>query len=189
MKSPVMYPGLILALLLSLTACEQSPFSEPLEEAQDDTAYEHAMKHADPTYVCPMHSQIVRDKPASCPICGMDLVPVETEQKELGAAVDISPRVEQHLGIRTADVVRDTIWKYIETVGVVTSDEDMLSHVHPRASGWIEKTHVRALGDKVKKGDVLFEYYAPEIVQAQDEYLVAKRSASSLVGNSKDSLT
>jgi Cu(I)/Ag(I) efflux system membrane fusion protein len=227
MKSPVIYPGLILALLLSLTACEQSPFSEPLEEAQDDTAYEHAMKHADPTYVCPMHSQIVRDKPASCPICGMDLVPVETDEDlaadereilywvapmdpayrrdepgkspmgmdlvpvyadEVGATVKIKPEVEQHLGIRTADVVRDTLWKYIKTVGVVTSDEDMLSHVHPRASGWIEKTHVRALGDRVKKGDVLFEYYAPEIVQAQDEYLVAKRSASSLVGNSKDSL-
>ncbi len=175
--------------LVPIEVSEPEPVpSESLASAMDDTAYEHVRKHADPNYICPMHSQIVKDKPGTCPICGMDLVAVETEEKELGATVKIRPEVEQHLGIRTADVVRDTLWKYIETVGVVTSDEESLSHVHPRASGWIEKIQVSALGDRVKKGDVLFEYYAPEVVQAQDEYLVAKRSSSNLVSSGKDSL-
>ena len=49
-------------------------------EVAPETALEHAAKHLDPSYVCPMHPQIVRDEPGSCPICGMDLVAVEAEQ-------------------------------------------------------------------------------------------------------------
>jgi len=45
-----------------------------------EPALEHAAKHLDPKYVCPMHPQIIRDQPGNCPICGMDLVPVEPEQ-------------------------------------------------------------------------------------------------------------
>jgi Cu(I)/Ag(I) efflux system membrane fusion protein len=40
---------------------------------------EHALKHQDPKYVCPMHPQIVRDEPGSCPICGMDLVEKQSQ--------------------------------------------------------------------------------------------------------------
>jgi len=46
----------------------------------NETAIEHAAKHTDPNYVCPMHPQIVRGEPGSCPICGMDLVEVEQEE-------------------------------------------------------------------------------------------------------------
>ena len=56
-----------LLLPVLLTACNEAPQTT-------ETAAEHAVKHLDPKYVCPMHSQIVRDKPGSCPICGMDLV-------------------------------------------------------------------------------------------------------------------
>jgi Cu(I)/Ag(I) efflux system membrane fusion protein len=220
-----------LALILSLSACFDRSPSEPLSQAMNDTSVEHAIKHADPRYVCPMHPQIVRGQEGSCPICGMDLVPLEVEPEaapsasskreilywvapmdpayrrdepgkspmgmdlvpvyanEAGPTVTINPAVEQNLGLRTARVERETIWKYISTVGLVTFDEDAISHVHPRASGWIEKIHIRAVGDKVKKGDMLFEYYSPELVQAQEEYLVAKRSSrKDLVGNSKGSL-
>ena len=74
--------GLVAGLLAALVAgCtgEHTPPSESLAEAADDSALEHARKHLDPKYVCPMHPQIVRDQEGSCPICGMDLVakPIE----------------------------------------------------------------------------------------------------------------
>ena len=66
---------LLLASILLLAACSESPqLSESLAEASDDTALEHAMKHLDPTYICPMHPQITSDEPGNCPICGMNLV-------------------------------------------------------------------------------------------------------------------
>ena len=74
------YKAVISAILLSLSlaACgdKQEPQTMASSEKQD-TAVEHAQKHLDPKYICPMHPQIVRDVPGSCPICGMDLVPVE----------------------------------------------------------------------------------------------------------------
>ncbi|MGD8309790.1 MAG: heavy metal-binding domain-containing protein, partial [Chromatiales bacterium] len=50
-----------------------------MEDVKQQSAMEHALKHQDPTYVCPMHPQIIRGEPGSCPICGMDLVAVEPD--------------------------------------------------------------------------------------------------------------
>ena len=69
--------GLLLAAML-LVACSKQPASEPLRSAADDTAVEHALKHTNPQYRCPMHPDIVRDEPGTCPICGMTLVKIES---------------------------------------------------------------------------------------------------------------
>jgi len=69
-------------LSLSLAACGDKQESQAMASSEkQDTAVEHARKHLDPKYICPMHPQIVRDVPGSCPICGMDLVPVEGEEE------------------------------------------------------------------------------------------------------------
>ncbi len=58
-----------------LTACgESEPTTESMPKAKHDSALEHAHKHLDTKYVCPMHPEVVSDKPGSCPICGMFLV-------------------------------------------------------------------------------------------------------------------
>ncbi|MCK5334957.1 MAG: hypothetical protein KAQ67_02285, partial [Gammaproteobacteria bacterium] len=49
-------------------------------EMKKESAVEHAEKHSDPNYVCPMHPQIVRGEPGNCPICGMDLIEIEEEK-------------------------------------------------------------------------------------------------------------
>lgn len=174
---------MLAALLFALAGCESNPEpSESLDQATDDTAVEHALKHADPNYVCPMHPQIVRNEPGNCPICGMDLVLQKPASGEGPMPeVSIDARTVQNMGVRTAEVSRETLWKYIETVGYVGYDEDAVVHMHPRADGWVEKLRVAAIGDRVEKGQVLMDLYAPEIVQAQEELLIALRSRQNSV--------
>lgn len=175
---------LVFLFSISMLMSCQKP-SETMAEAQDDTATEHALKHADPNYICPMHPQIVRGEPGSCPICGMDLVPVRSDGGNGTGdgdfpAVTVSAAVTQNLGLRTVKVQHDTLWKYIKTVGRIEYNEDKLQHVHTRAEGWVEKLQVRSVGSWVKKDDVLLEYYSPEILATQEEYLVALKTRSGL---------
>jgi Cu(I)/Ag(I) efflux system membrane fusion protein len=150
------------------------PPSESFESALADSPREHARKHLDPKYVCPMHPQIVRDEPGSCPICGMDLVVKQLEaSKDKHPVVEVSHQMVQNLGVRTERAKIDTLWKFIRTVGRVDYDETRLVHIHPRAEGWLETLKVRAEGDPVKAGQLLGELYSPEILGAQVDFLVA----------------
>ena len=145
---------------------------------------EHALTHRDTKYVCPMHPQIVRDAPGTCPICGMTLVEKQVERtpaeghasaavSPVGPEVALSPAIVQTLGVRTAPVERETLWKHIRTLGRVAYDETRLVHVHPRAEGWIETLSVRSEGAPVKKGEELAALYSPRILNAQVEFLLA----------------
>ncbi|UCE89158.1 MAG: hypothetical protein JSW10_12825, partial [Pseudomonadota bacterium] len=79
---------LVIAVIAMLVAgCGDEPQTDAPGAASQgegvkETAVEHARKHLDPTWVCPMHPQIARGEPGSCPICGMDLVAVEQEGAE-----------------------------------------------------------------------------------------------------------
>jgi Cu(I)/Ag(I) efflux system membrane fusion protein len=163
-------------LFLSLTACgDEAPTpTEPLAVVLDDSPMEHAVKHLDPKYVCPMHPQIVKDEPGNCPICGMKLVKKLMDPDE-GRRPEVALRaaVIQNMGVRTAKVERGTLWKYIRTVGRVEYDETSLAHIHPRAEGWIEGLSLRAEGEPVKKGQELAQLYAPDILSAQVDFLLA----------------
>lgn len=152
----------------------------------DDTAIEHAVKHADPNYVCPMHSQIVRGEPGSCPICGMDLVLKQLES--FSPAVRLDNNTAHNMGVRTVVVGKETLWKYIESVGRVMYDETRVYHVHPRANGWVERLPVSSEGEVVKRGQTLFEYYSPEIVGAQEEVQIAVRAQGDSTLRGNDSL-
>lgn len=175
--SRIGYRLMLLAPLL-VTACENQTRlpSEPLARVQNDTALEHAVKHLNPRYVCPMHPQIVQDAPGNCPICGMTLVlkPLAPEADPY-PPVTLDGAVIQTMGARTTRVERGTLWKYIRAVGRVDYDETRLAHLHPRASGWVERLGVRAEGAEVSQGQVLGYLYAPDILSAQVEFLVALR--------------
>jgi Cu(I)/Ag(I) efflux system membrane fusion protein len=175
---------LVLAAMLPLLAgCrgeEQSmpQPSESLADAADDTPLEHAVKHLDTKYVCPMHPQIIKNAPDTCPICGMDLVAKQMDP-DVGKypEVKLTAAVVQNMGVRTAKVERGTLWKYIRTVGRVEYDETRLAHVHPRADGWIEGLQLRAEGEPVKRGQTLGRLYSPDILAAQVEFLIARQTA------------
>ena len=127
-------------------------------------------------WVAPMDATYRRDEPGKSPM-GMDLVPVYDEGGD-GSTVKISPAVENNMGVRTATVTKDKLWRRIDTVGYVDFDENKISHLHLRTKGWIEKLYVKSEGERVTKGQALFEVYAPELVNAQEEYLQALRSSN-----------
>lgn len=148
--------------------------SETIAKVLGDSALEHAKKHLDPKYVCPMHPQIVRDEEGSCPICGMDLVKKMIDSsKGKRPVVEVSSAVIQNMGVKTDYAKHDTLWKFIRTVGYVDYDETKLEHMHPRTEGWLEKLNFRAEGEPVEKGEILGYLYSPEILAAQVDFLIA----------------
>jgi Cu(I)/Ag(I) efflux system membrane fusion protein len=158
--------GALLALMLSDGAPERDP---PRAESRE------------PLYwVAPMDPSYRRDQPGKSPM-GMDLVPVYEEGQGEGAGADpagtvrIAPAVENNLGVRTAVAERRVLRPTLRTVGYVRWDEDRLTHVHPRVSGWIEKLHVKAAGDPVRAGEPLYALYSPDLVNAQEEFVLALR--------------
>ncbi|NMP30694.1 efflux RND transporter periplasmic adaptor subunit [Thalassotalea sp. M1531] len=129
-------------------------------------------------WVAPMDANFRRDQPGKSPM-GMDLVPVYQEDNsefDDAGVVSISPGVVQNLGVRTAKVTLGKLKPEINTIGVVRYDEERLIHVHPRIAGWLEKLYVKATGEHVEQGAPLYELYSPELVNAQEEYLLAVSS-------------
>ncbi|MCW8933693.1 MAG: efflux RND transporter periplasmic adaptor subunit [Gammaproteobacteria bacterium] len=132
-------------------------------------------------WVAPMDPEYRRDKPGKSPM-GMDLEPVfadadeDGNSDETGPVVKISAAVENNMGVRTASVESGKLWRKINTVGYVGLDESKLTHVHLRVDGWIEKLAVKIEGDRVKKGQRLFDLYSPKLVNAMEEYVQALRS-------------
>ncbi len=148
-------------------------------------------KGKEPLYwVAPMDPNYKRDKPGKSPM-GMDLVPVyEEEQSEnTPGTVTISSAVENNIAVRTDTVKYGTINNAIRTVGYVQFDEDQLIHIHPRVEGWVEKLFIKASGDPVEKNQPLYELYSPQLVNAQEEYVLAlKRNNRELIRAARNRL-
>lgn len=142
-------------------------------------------------WVAPMDSNYRRDKPGKSPM-GMDLIPVYEEESgdDHGpGAVKIAAHVINNLGVRTASVVKESMHTEISTVGYVQYDQDKLLHIHPRVDGWIEKLYIKAAGNPVEQGQPLYTLYSPQLVNAQEEFLIAlKRNNKSLISAARERL-
>ena len=142
-------------------------------------------------YTCSMHPYLREPKPGNCPACGMKLQPVYKITTNTAAAdsqaapgtVHVSAEEERLLGIRTVVAKRGAFSRTIRTVGRVEVSEDRLAHVHTRFEGWIDRLFVNSVGQVVNQGDPLFSIYSPQIVSAQEEYLLALRARNALGAN------
>ena len=133
-------------------------------------------------YTCPMHPWIVESEPGQCPICAMDLIPIEAEK--FGSEIAIDPVVLQNIGVRVEPVVSAPLKMEIRTVGNVAYDETRIVDVNLKIDGWVEKIHVDSTGAQVKRGQPLFELYSPDLYATQQEYLLLWKNREN-AGNAK----
>jgi Cu(I)/Ag(I) efflux system membrane fusion protein len=120
------------------------------------------------------------DKPAKSPFMDMMLSPVYADGGDGDASkVTVSPRIQQNLGVRTAPVVEGMLAPQVAAVGSIAWNERDQVVVQARATGYVEKLHVRATLDRVAKGQPLADLYVPEWIAAQEEFLSVRRMQGS----------
>ena len=132
-------------------------------------------------FTCPMHPHyIATDPDGTCPICGMDLVPFQGESAGAPSdgAVSVAPEMIQTMGVRTAPAEHAPFVRSVRAFGNVDTDERLETVSASRLEGWIEDLSVRAEGDSVRAGTLLYSVYSPELIAAQKDYL-----ASLQIGN------
>jgi membrane fusion protein, copper/silver efflux system len=134
-------------------------------------------------YTCPMHPQVIQDGPGICPICFMDLVPVKAAVAKADVEHGLSPEAIAltERGRITADVATTTVsaravGATIEAAAGVDYNEATHRVVTARFAGRIERLFVDETGQFVSRGAPLMEVYSPELVAAQQEYLVARET-------------
>jgi Cu(I)/Ag(I) efflux system membrane fusion protein len=136
-------------------------------------------------YRDPMAPATKFDKPGKSPFMDMMLVPVYAEgggDADQGK-VNISARVQQNLGVRTAAVTEGALSPEVAAVGNIAFNERDQATVQARAGGFVERLHVRATLDRVGKGQPLVDLYVPDWIAAQEEFLsLRKMEGSELAG-------
>jgi len=131
-------------------------------------------------YVDPMHPWYKSDKPGKAPDCGMDLVAVY--EGAANAGLNISPERQRLIGVQTGLVERRALGKTIRTNARIAADETRLAKVTTKFDGYIRQLYVNFTGQAVRKGQPLFTIYSPDLLAAQQEYLLALRSSGHVPG-------
>ena len=130
-------------------------------------------------YTCPMHPQIIKPEPGSCPICKMDLVPLNQHSVKMEVDSDLADLIQPAnkiitSNINTIKVKESSSSLRLNLSGTVTYNTNNTNTVSSRVGGRIEKLYVRYNLQTVKKGQLLMEIYSPELAAAQQEILYLK---------------
>ncbi len=144
------------------------------------TSTEEVHDHSkDPSfYTCSMHPQIKQDKPGNCPICGMELIPMDDGSDDGEEGLSLSEIKMSKSAMKIADVQTITIesktpYKEVYFPGKVQPDERNIVELTARFGGRIEKLTINFTGQKVSKGQILASIYSPDLVTAQRELFEA----------------
>ncbi len=167
---------------------EEAANSDPL--ARDSNAESAAKAQV---WTCAMHPQIRQDEPGSCPICGMDLVPVEAADNadsigDQGATVVLSERAKILAKVRTQEVVRRAKPRAdLHLLGRLEANEAAQKTVTAWTAGRIERLHVNTRGEDIKAGQVVAKIYSPEVFAAHQDLITARRQVGRLSAGSPSS--
>ncbi|NCT19261.1 MAG: efflux RND transporter periplasmic adaptor subunit [Flavobacteriaceae bacterium CG_4_8_14_3_um_filter_34_10] len=166
-------------------------FIKPSDKTASDHQTIESTDHQE-IWTCSMHPQIRRNEPGSCPICGMDLIPLETS----GASDDplsyqMSENAIKLANIQTIIVGKGDASKEIRLNGKVQVDERHAYSQSTHIPGRIEQLTINFTGEKVSRGQTLATIYSPQLVTAQEELLQAaniKESQPELFEAAKEKL-
>lgn len=165
-KKTVLYLFVMLAVII--VGCNSS--------GKDDKANATGKQQ----YRCPMHHEIVRDKPGNCPICGMDLVPFGGDEKAL-TDVNLNTLLKPTNSyvistIPTIAIQQSEEQVEVEALGMVQYDTREVGSVSARVNGRIEKLYLRYTFQDVSKGQKVMDIYSPELLTAQQNLLFLIKS-------------
>ena len=128
-------------------------------------------------WTCAMHPQIRMKEPGKCPICGMDLIPVNQNKVDIDPeTVNLTKEAAQLANVMTSLVTRQKPVKEVRLFGKVQADERLLQSQVSHIPGRIEKLLVNFTGETVQKGQTLALLFSPELVTAQQELLEAAKT-------------
>jgi Cu(I)/Ag(I) efflux system membrane fusion protein len=135
-------------------------------------------------YTCSMHPQIKRDKPGKCPICGMELVPVETSPEPAGdktpRRISFSDEAVALIEVETAPVERRSLALSVSMPGKIDYNETTLSVISAWIGGRVDKLYLNYTGAAVRRGDPLAEVYSPDLYSSEQELLKAVAAVGAL---------
>ena len=119
---------------------------------------------------------------------GMDYIPVYADEdqsdSEPSGMVKIDATTIHNIGVRTAQVQKQSLSRVIRAVGRVGYDEQRLTKLHPKVEGWVESLNVEKTGEKVSHDTILLSVYSPQLVATQQEYLLALKNNEALKDSS-----
>ena len=144
------------------------------ERAEEEHIHSATEQGGETVWTCSMHPQIRQNEPGDCPICGMDLIPLQEEDAGVGSqAVYMSENAMRLANVQTMQVGAEAANRKIRLNGRVTVDERKVYAQTTHIPGRIERLMVNFTGEEVKRGQALATVYSPEMITAQEELLQA----------------
>ncbi|MEN9308812.1 MAG: hypothetical protein RL173_2744 [Fibrobacterota bacterium] len=163
------------------------------KDAEDAHDHERPGNAEATAYHCPMHPQIIQEKPGDCPICGMNLVKISSKDASeshgdsaadhaspsAGKDIRVDPAVVQKIGVRTETVDAGVLGREFRADAEGILDESSELSVTIRSMGYLETVAAVREGDRVKAGQILATLYSPDLVAAQGDWLAAHQRGDS----------
>ncbi|AXT52528.1 efflux RND transporter periplasmic adaptor subunit [Aquimarina sp. BL5] len=173
MKKNIVYIGIALltGLLLGYLIFGRNTSKEA------EVAHAHNKEVSDQTWTCSMHPQIMQSESGDCPICGMDLIPTETN--DYGLSADQFKMTENAIAL--ANIQTSIVGgimvnsEELKLSGKIKENEEANTAQVTHFSGRMEKLFVNSVGEQVDKGQAIATIYSPELVAAQQELLTASK--------------